>query len=91
MANIKKYIQNVEVIQSKIGDEVVMLDMKSGFYFGLNSVASSIWELMKVEISFDALIDELMTQYDVERTLCEVDTQELIDEFLDKNIIRVIS
>ena len=90
MENSKKYIQNTEVIQSKIGEEVVMLDIETGFYFGLNSVASTIWELMKVEISFDALIDELMAQFDVDRALCETDTIELINEFLEKKIIRVI-
>ena len=36
----EKYIQNKKIIQSKIGEEVVMMDMDSGFYFGLNSVAS---------------------------------------------------
>ena len=84
------YIQNKEIIQSKIGDEVVMLDMESGFYFGLNSVASVIWSLMEQEIAFDVLIDRLMEKFEVERSLCESDTRELIGKMLDKNIIREI-
>jgi hypothetical protein len=84
------YIQNKEVIQSKIGDEVVMLDMESGFYFGLNSVASIIWSLLEQEIAFDVLIDRLMEKFEVERSLCESDTRELIDQMLEKKIIREI-
>jgi hypothetical protein len=84
------YIQNKEIIQSKIGDEVVMLDMDSGYYFGLNSVASVIWALMENEISFDLLIDALMTKFEVERSVCESDTQELIDQMLEKKIIRKV-
>jgi hypothetical protein len=84
------YIQNTEIIQSKIGEEVVMLDMESGFYFGLNSVASIIWGMMKDGITFETLCNQLMEQFDVERSLCEADTQELIDQLLEKKIIRVV-
>jgi len=90
MSNTLKYIQNAEIIQSKIGEEVVMLDMESGFYFGLNSVASIIWGMMEMGISFEDLCDQLIEQFDVERALCESDTQELIDQLLEKKIIRVI-
>lgn len=85
-----KYIQNKEIIQSKIGDEVVMLDMESGFYFGLNSVASVIWSMMETEISFNELIDHLMARFHVERKVCESDTRELILQMLEKKIIREI-
>jgi len=84
------YIQHAEIIQSKIGDEVVMLDMASGFYFGLNSVASVIWQKLEKGISFDALIGQLMEEFQVERALCEQDTKELIDQLLEKKIIRIV-
>jgi hypothetical protein len=85
---MERFIQNKEIVQSKIGEEVVMLDMDSGFYFGLNSVASVIWGLLANEIGFEVLIDQLMTQFEVERFLCEADTKELLDQLLEKNIIR---
>jgi hypothetical protein len=67
MSNTLKYIQNAEIIQSKIGEEVVMLDMESGFYFGLNSVASIIWGMMESGISFEDLCDQLTEHFEVER------------------------
>jgi len=88
---MERFIQNKAIVQSKIGEEVVMLDMDSGFYFGLNSVASVIWGLLANEISFETLIDQLMTQFEVERSLCEADTKELLDQMLEKNIIRKIA
>jgi hypothetical protein len=88
---MERFIQNKAIVQSKIGEEVVMLDMDSGFYFGLNSVASVIWGLLANEISFEALIDQLMAQFDVERSLCEADTKELLDQMVEKNIIRRVA
>jgi hypothetical protein len=88
---MERFIQNKAIVQSKIGKEVVMLDMDSGFYFGLNSVASVIWGLLAIEIDFETLIDQLMTQFEVERSLCEADTRELLDQMLEKNIIRRVA
>ena len=88
---MEKFIQNKSIVQSQIGEEVVMLDMESGFYFGLNSVASVIWGLLAEEIGFEALIDQLMAQFNVERSVCETDTQELLDQMLEKNIIRKVA
>ena len=85
---MEKFTQNKAIVQSKIGEEVVMLDMDSGFYFGLNSVASVIWGMLSNEIDFESLINQLMTQFEVERSLCEADTKELLDQLLEKNIIR---
>lgn len=88
---MKRFIQNKTIVQSKIGEEVVMLDMESGFYFGLNSVASVIWGMLAEEIGFEQLIDQLMAKFEVERSLCESDTQELLEEMLEKNIIRKVA
>ena len=88
---MERFIQNRAIVQSQIGEEVVMLDMESGFYFGLNSVASVIWGLLADEIGFEALIDQLMAQFNVERSVCEADTQELLEQMLDKNIIRKVA
>jgi len=87
---MERFIQNKTIVQSKIGEEVVMLDMESGFYFGLNSVASVIWGLLADEIGFEKLIEQLMAQFEVERSICEADTQELLDQMLEKNIIRKV-
>jgi hypothetical protein len=83
-----RYVQNKQVIQSAIGDEVVMLDMESGFYFGLNTIASAIWQHLKEPIGWDELIDLLTQTYDVDRDVCETDTRELIGRMLEKGIIR---
>ena len=87
----EKYIQNKKIIQSKIGEEVVMMDMDSGFYFGLNSVASAIWTKLVNEITLDALVEEMLKEYAVEKTVCERDINELLEELLEKKIIRIVT
>jgi hypothetical protein len=86
----KRYIQNKKIIQSKIGEEVVMMDMDSGYYFGLNSVASSIWHKLSVEISLQDLVEKLLQEFKVDKQTCESDTLELLKDMLERNIIREI-
>lgn len=68
-----------------------MLDIESGYYFGLNSVASAIWNHLEHPVAWDTLIDLLMQTFEVSRDVCEADTKELIDLMLNKGIIREIS
>jgi hypothetical protein len=86
-----RYIQNKKIIQSKIGDEVVMLDIDSGFYFGLNTVASVIWSNLEEEISFHELIDKLLAIYKIDRQTCEEETKVLLSQLLEKEIIKIES
>lgn len=86
----KRFIQNKKIIQSTIGDEVVMMDMDSGFYFGMNGVGSVIWHHLSNEITLDDLISKLMSEFKVNKQTCESDTIEFLDSLLEKNIIRVV-
>lgn len=85
-----RYIQSKQVVQSKIDNEVVMMDIESGFYFGLNSVASIIWELLKDGKTVDELADYLITAYDVSREQCLEETHILIKKMLDLKVIRCL-
>ena len=77
------------MVQSKIGEEVVMMDMESGFYFGMNSVGSIIWQYLAEEISLDELVGKLMIEFNIDQKTCETDTLEFLNDLLEKNIIKI--
>lgn len=87
---IKRFIQNKKIIQSKIGDEVVMMDIDSGFYFGMNGVGSVIWQHLSTAISLEELVGNLMDEFKVDKQTCESDTMEFLNNLLEKKIIRVV-
>jgi hypothetical protein len=82
-----RFVQCKTIFQSTIGDEVVMLDSESGFYFGLNSVASFIWNLLQQPISLDEMVQALMEEYTVDPVVCAEDTRVLLEQMLEKKII----
>jgi hypothetical protein len=56
----------------------------------LNSVASSIWHKLSVEISLQDLVEKLLQEFKVDKQTCESDTLELLKDMLERNIIREI-
>jgi hypothetical protein len=83
----EQYSQNKEIMQSKIDEDVVMLDIDTGFYFGLDAVGSTIWSHLSHPISFEELIARLMSKYDIDRETCETETRLFLKQLLEKNII----
>ncbi|MFN5480234.1 MAG: PqqD family protein [Chitinophagaceae bacterium] len=82
-----RYIQNRNVMQSAIGDEVVMLEPETGYYFGLNSVAAVIWDELKNPKNIEELVEVLLTRFEIDRGTCLEQTRELVSTMLDKGVI----
>ena len=39
-------VRNVELLDSEIDGEIVMMNIESGKYFGMNKVGSEIWKMI---------------------------------------------
>lgn len=86
----KRYIQNKKIIQSRIGEEVVMMDIDSGFYFGMNGVGTVIWQHLSTAITLEELTSNLMNEFKVDKQTCEADTIDFLEKLLENNIIREV-
>lgn len=81
--------QNENIIASDIDDEKVMMSIEKGYYYGLDSVGSRVWDLIDKSMKVSDLVDELMMKYDVERETCEEDVMAFLGELLEAGIVRV--
>ena len=78
-----------DLLASQVDDEMVMLDMESGNYFGLDSIAADIWNLLEQPISITALCQRLEQEYQVDHQQCLADTTEFLEQLLANNMIEV--
>lgn len=58
-------------ISSELVGGAVILDRKSGVYYGLNSVGASIWDLVHQPKTVNEIRDTLQTEYFVESSQCD--------------------
>ena len=78
-----------EVLFQEVSGEMVLLDLSSESYFGLDVVGARIWGLLESGNSVGEVLDTLMQEYEVERETLEVDVGELLDRLLEAGLIRV--
>jgi len=72
------------VLARALGGEVVLLDVTSGRYFGLDPAGKRIWELLAEEGTLADVVSRLEQEFDAGRDVLTVDLLELIGE-LERN------
>ena len=78
-----------EQISSELNDEVVILNLSSGVYYGLNEVGTRIWELIQQPRSFAELQSVLVDEYDVSPDICKQELIKLLIELKTACLIEV--
>jgi hypothetical protein len=68
-------------------DEAVLLDLREGFYFGLNDIGSRIWTLVGEQRTLGEICDMLITEYEVSRDELERHVHKLIEELLNRGLV----
>jgi hypothetical protein len=82
-------VRNHDIFASSIDDEMVMMDGEQGLYFGLNSVARRVWEMLEKPLSYDALLRLLAQHYDVTEAQCRADVDPFLKKMLENGLIRI--
>lgn len=77
------------VMARRVGEELVILDLDSGTYFGLDPVGAAIWRLMSEKRSLSEICDEMMNSYEVSRPEIEKDVVDLAQMLVAKGLIDV--
>lgn len=76
-------------IGSKIGEELMLMDLTTGDYININQVGAIIWELIQTPISVANVCQELMSKCEVDEITCQKDTILFLEEMLEKGIINL--
>ena len=79
--------RNTTLDVSEIDGEKIMMDLEQGCYFMLNDVASRIWELVEASKSTQEIIETLLGEYEVERSMCEAQVYRFIEELEKRELI----
>lgn len=67
---------------AEVDGQLVALDVNKGVCYGLNAVATRIWQLIETPTNVDAIVATLIDEYDVEEDVCLEQTLALIDELM---------
>jgi len=75
------------VLAQEVGDEIVLLDLNSDTYLGLNAVGSRMWLLVKDGKNLAEICATLFDEFEVSREELERDTALLANELMTRGLI----
>ncbi len=78
-----------DLLASSFGQELVILSLRDGVYYGLEDVGARIWELLQRPIRVAAIRDALVAEYDVEPERCGRDLRALLLDLAGRGLIEV--
>jgi len=80
-----------DLLISPLADEIVMMNVKSGDYLGLNKVASDIWNKIETSCSVSEICDELLLKYEIDEQSCKDQTFKLVQKLVDNQLVEIQS
>ena len=83
--------RSTDQIACDMGGEVVILDLKSGNYYGLDAVGARVWTLIEAPTSLADIRRIIMDEYEVDAQTCERDILAFINQMQAVGIVEVCS
>lgn len=77
------------MIAADVGDEAVILDIQSGYFFQLNRTAALVWGLLESPISAGDLCAKMAESHSVDPAICRGDVTEFIADMRDRGLIAI--
>jgi hypothetical protein len=68
---------SADVLFRELDTEAVLLNLKTGVYFGLNPVGTRVWQLLAEHRALGRVLEIMLDEYDVERGVLEQDLLDL--------------
>ncbi len=84
-----KLVRAREILSTELDRETVLMSIDAGAYYGMGGTARSIWEKLAAPIAFAVLVDELVTEYEVERETCAAEIEGFLAELEREGLLRV--
>ncbi|MCI5133132.1 MAG: PqqD family protein [Candidatus Electrothrix sp. EH2] len=83
--------RNPEINFTDMCGEIVMMSSDQSEFYGLDDIATDIWNRLEEKKSVQELITELCAAYGIEEDQCRTDTFPFLRELVDKKLLLLSS
>jgi hypothetical protein len=87
--SMNSVVQRAEgFVTAEIDNEVAMLNIDQGTCYGLNKVGSHVWNLIGDPKRVGEICDDLLRKFEVERSVCEQQVLELLENLRAEGLVQ---
>ena len=84
-------VQTNNLLTSELDGETVLMSVHQAAYYGLDSTAQRIWNMIAQPSRVADLCEQLIAKYEVDRATCERDVCSYLTELNKEGLIRVVA
>jgi len=85
--NDRKVKRNADLIVASVDDELVMLSVEKGQYFGVTGVGTRIWELLESPCTENDIVGSILREFEVDEATCRNDVRAFLDRMLEMELV----
>lgn len=79
-----------DVLFQEVNDELVLLDIDSERYFGLNHTGARVWELAEQGEGRDRIVEKLSEEFDADPEVLKRDVLMILDQLLESGLLQEV-
>lgn len=79
------------ILYHSLQDELVLLNLQSGVYFGLDAVGTRMWQLIQAyqNLPLQNVLDVLVNEYEVQPNQCAQDLLNLVTSLQENRLLEI--
>ena len=81
--------KNLEIDDTDLDGEKVMMNLDKGEYFKMNEFGSRIWEIICEPVNVKGIIDTLRSEYEVDEETCKDTVVEFLGRLNNADLISI--
>ena len=90
MLTLNSTIQrNSEVIASEVDQDLIMVSLATGYYYGISDAAREIWDAIENPKTISDLVDDLTARYKIDSVSCGEQTLLFLEALRDEGLLQV--
>jgi hypothetical protein len=72
-----------------VGEEAVLLNLKTELYLGLDPVGTRMWAVLHESASIEAAYEALLAEFEVEPERLRADLDEFLDKLIGQGLVEI--
>lgn len=82
------FVAGPDVTSAELGGEAVLLNLRSGHYYGVNELGARIWQMVQKPRSIDEIIKILAHDYDVDEEVLIRDVLAFLEQLKENDLVK---
>lgn len=82
-------VPSEHAVESRVGEETVLLHLENGTYYGLDAVGTRIWALLKEGMEPQAICEILWHEYGQAQDVIAADVRQFLSDLEAQGIVSV--